>query len=72
MYLSYTYAYPHKTAYRPFDSPPPLRDVWADVRKTGLFVYMHIPFVEKHCGFCNLFTALHPGASLDAQYVSPL
>lgn len=72
MYLSYTYTYPHKTAYRPFDTPRPLREVWANERKTGLFLYMHIPFCEMRCGFCNLFTTVHPGASLEAHYVATL
>lgn len=72
MYLSYTYAYPHKTAYRPFDTPHSLREVWANERKTGLLLYMHIPFCEMRCGFCNLFTTVHPGASLEANYVATL
>ena len=28
-YLSYTYAYPHKTAYRTLQPAVPLRDAWA-------------------------------------------
>lgn len=72
MYLSYTYAYPHKTAYRPFDTPRPLREVWANERKTGLFLYLHIPFCEMRCGFCNLFTTVHPGATLEQRYVATL
>jgi oxygen-independent coproporphyrinogen-3 oxidase len=72
VYLSYTYAYPHKTAYRPFEAPRPLKELWAEERKTGLFLYLHIPFCEMRCGFCNLFTTVHPGASLEQQYVATL
>ena len=32
-YAGYTYAYPHKTAYRPLHPPRPLRDLWAAERR---------------------------------------
>jgi oxygen-independent coproporphyrinogen-3 oxidase len=72
MYHAYTYAYPHKTAYRPFESPRPLQEVWAEERKNGLFLYIHIPFCEMRCGFCNLFTTVHPGATLESRYIKTL
>jgi oxygen-independent coproporphyrinogen-3 oxidase len=70
-YQGYTYAYPHKTAYRPLPEPVPLRDLWAEERRTALFLYLHVPFCEMRCGFCNLFTQARPrdemvGAYLDA------
>jgi oxygen-independent coproporphyrinogen-3 oxidase len=55
-YGGYLYAYPHKTAYRPLRPQPLLRDVWAEQRRDALFLYMHVPFCEMRCGFCNLFT----------------
>lgn len=68
-YVGYSYSYPHKTAYRPFDPPLPLRDVWADEDKSALFLYMHVPFCEMRCGFCNLFTTVNAGATLEAAYL---
>jgi oxygen-independent coproporphyrinogen-3 oxidase len=56
VYQAYTYAYPHKTAYRPFAEPRALADLWADEDKSALFLYVHVPFCEMRCGFCNLFT----------------
>lgn len=66
-YQDYLYAYPHKTAYRPVEPAPHLRDVWRAERAEGrcgaVFGYLHIPFCEMRCGFCNLFTrTLPPGA----------
>lgn len=55
-YRGYLYAYPHKTAYRPFPRPLPLKDLWAQEDRRNLFLYVHAPFCEMRCGFCNLFT----------------
>ena len=71
-YGSYVYAYPHKTAYRPLSPPRALEEVWASERRDALFLYMHIPFCEMRCGFCNLFTAARPKGSLVAEYLDAL
>ena len=70
-YQGYVYAYPHKTAYRPFD-PRPLRDVWSDEVRTGLFLYVHVPFCTMRCGFCNLFTTANPKGDLVTFYLEAL
>lgn len=67
-YRSYVYAYPHKTAYRPLDPPVPLDEAWAHERKDALFLYVHVPFCEMRCGFCNLFTTPTPKAALVAAW----
>ncbi len=71
-YLSYSYAYPHKTAYRPLEPAVPLSDVWANERKDALFLYFHIPFCEMRCGFCNLFTTPNPPEETEALYLDAL
>jgi oxygen-independent coproporphyrinogen-3 oxidase len=58
-YHAYSYAYPHKTAYRALE-PRPLAQVWQGERLDHLFLYVHIPFCEMRCGFCNLFTESQP------------
>lgn len=55
-YAGYAYSYPHKSAYRVLDVPEPLRELWAGEQRVALFLYLHIPFCEMRCGFCNLFT----------------
>jgi oxygen-independent coproporphyrinogen III oxidase len=71
-YDSYVYAYPHKTAYGPLEPAHRLEDVWRDEDKRSLFLYMHVPFCEMRCGFCNLFTTPKPAADLVARYVGTL
>jgi oxygen-independent coproporphyrinogen III oxidase len=87
-YNSYSYAYPHKTAYRPLKPPIAtltpevitegasgaidLATVWAQERKEALFLYLHIPFCEMRCGFCNLFTQTNAGEDLVTAYLNTL
>ena len=71
-YLAYSYAYPHKTAYRRLPHPLPLRELWASQRRDALFLYLHIPFCEMRCGFCNLFTTANPRADLPKAYLDTL
>ncbi|TCO53716.1 STM4012 family radical SAM protein [Actinocrispum wychmicini] len=68
-YQGYVYAYPHKTAYRPLNPKPSLRDVWADEPRDALFHYVHVPFCEVRCGFCNLFTRTGAGPELVTRYL---
>ncbi|MFD9306888.1 STM4012 family radical SAM protein [Streptomyces sp. NPDC060048] len=71
-YESYVYAYPHKTAYRPLPDRPALRDLWADQPKDALSLYLHIPFCEVRCGFCNLFTRIGAPEGLTTAYLDAL
>ena len=71
-YQSYAYAYPHKTAYRPFEEPIPLHDLWQPENRDSLFLYLHIPFCEMRCGFCNLFTTVNPEQDYDDLYIAAL
>lgn len=67
-YQGYVYSYPHKTAYRPI-APRDLSEVWAQEPKAGRFLYVHVPFCEMRCGFCNLFTLANPDGDLEAAYL---
>ncbi|MET7286610.1 STM4012 family radical SAM protein [Streptomyces sp. NPDC005573] len=71
-YQSYVYAYPHKTAYRRLDDRPPLSTLWADEPKDALSLYLHIPFCEVRCGFCNLFTRIGAPDGLTGAYLDAL
>ncbi|QDT25326.1 Oxygen-independent coproporphyrinogen-III oxidase 1 [Gimesia panareensis] len=71
-FVSYSYAYPHKSAYRPFASPLPLREIWESEDRTDLSLYVHLPFCEYRCGFCNLFTLSNPQTDLATQYLQQL
>ncbi|RPK55474.1 Oxygen-independent coproporphyrinogen-III oxidase 1 [Streptomyces sp. ADI96-02] len=71
-YEGYVYAYPHKTAYRPLADRPALCDLWAAERKDALSLYLHIPFCEVRCGFCNLFTRIGAPQELTTRYLDAL
>ncbi|MET8149195.1 STM4012 family radical SAM protein [Actinoplanes sp. NPDC049668] len=71
-YQGYLYAYPHKTAYSRLEPRPPLREVWAGERQDALFGYVHLPFCEMRCGFCNLFTRANPPAEQVTAYLAQL
>ncbi|NJK30248.1 MAG: coproporphyrinogen III oxidase family protein [Acaryochloris sp. RU_4_1] len=71
-YQTYAYAYPHKTAYRPLDRRYSLTDLWAQENRGALFLYVHIPFCEMRCGFCNLFTQHQPQSEVMAAYLTTL
>lgn len=71
-YVGYTYSYPHKTSHRPLDEPVPLEDLWASECQDALFLYLHVPFCERRCGYCNLFSAASPPSHLIEQYVSTI
>jgi oxygen-independent coproporphyrinogen-3 oxidase len=71
-YAAYAYSYPHKTAYRPLTPARSLHDVWADEPTDALYLYVHIPFCEMRCGFCNLFTTANPREDVVSAYLAAL
>ena len=71
-YQSYSYSYPHKSAYAYLPNPVSLKEAWSEEGVSALFCYIHIPFCEFRCGFCNLFTLSSPQAQLQQNYVSAL
>lgn len=71
-YTSYTYAYPHKTAYRAFERPLPLHEIWQDADRQAPFLYLHVPFCEMRCGFCNLFTTINPATDFVEGFLRTL
>ncbi|MBX3160983.1 MAG: STM4012 family radical SAM protein [Deltaproteobacteria bacterium] len=71
-YQHYVYAYPHKTAYRRIEPALDLAELWARERRDHLFVYLHVPFCEIRCGFCNLFTQPVPEADRVEAYLGTL
>lgn len=56
LYACYLYSYPHKTAYRELPQPVPLHSAVGGRERDEAHLYMHIPFCQSRCGYCNLFT----------------
>jgi len=71
-YQGYAYSYPHKMAYQRFEQPLDLAELWAGEDRSALFLYLHLPFCEMRCGFCNLFTTTNPKDNLVGQYLQAL
>jgi oxygen-independent coproporphyrinogen-3 oxidase len=71
-YRGYAYAYPHKTAYRSFEPPRPLAELWRDEERSALVLYVHVPVCEMRCGFCNLFTTVGTDGDFESRYVATL
>lgn len=71
-YQGYVYGYPHKSAYRSLPGPVPLAPLWQAQDRSALFYYVHIPFCEMRCGFCNLFTRANPREAMVADYLAAL
>jgi oxygen-independent coproporphyrinogen-3 oxidase len=71
-YVAYLYSYPHKTSYRALEPALDLGRLWSDADKRSLFLYLHIPFCEMRCGFCNLFTQSRPKEERVSRYLDAL
>ena len=71
IYEQYTYSYPHKHTYRILDKAVSLETAWQAENTSNLFAYLHIPFCEMRCGFCNLFTIANPKEGV-GQYLDAL
>ena len=55
LYIQYMYSYPHKTAYRTLENVS-LKDYAYLLSGSGHGLYLHIPFCQTRCGYCNLFS----------------
>ncbi|MCB9797858.1 MAG: coproporphyrinogen III oxidase family protein [Alphaproteobacteria bacterium] len=66
----YAYTYPPKRAYAPLSEVDGV-EVWRGY-SGPLNVYLHVPFCEMKCRFCNLFTVTAPDEAAQARYVAAL
>ena len=71
IYEGYAYSYPHKHSYRRLNNLA-LPSLWEKEKKDALFLYIHLPFCEMRCGFCNLFTIANPQANMVDAYLQTL
>ncbi len=67
-YVQYMYSYPHKTAYRPLTGVS-LRQYAPALTGGGHGLYLHIPFCEGKCGYCNLFSVTGQGGAAVDEYL---
>lgn len=69
-YVQYMYSYPHKTAYRSLPCID-IREKMSCLKENKNSLYMHIPFCQYKCGYCNLFsvTGMENRESFMEEYV---
>jgi len=67
-YIQYMYSYPHKTAYRPLTGMR-LADCTDSLSEPGCGLYLHLPFCQTKCGYCNLFSVTGAGAEEIERYL---
>lgn len=67
-YQQYMYSYPHKTAYRPL-SGVSLKEYAPLFAGKGHGLYLHIPFCQEKCGYCNLFSVTGQGKEAIGRYL---
>ena len=70
-YIQYMYSYPHKTAYRPLHNVN-LSDYMENLAGEGHSLYLHLPFCESRCGYCNLFSVAGCGGAQRDAYLDAL
>jgi oxygen-independent coproporphyrinogen-3 oxidase len=70
--VSYAYSYPHKSSYGPLRPPVRIADAWRGEDHSRVALYVHIPFCEMRCGFCNLFTQSRPHTENIDAYLNVL
>jgi len=66
----YVYTYPFKGAYRPYSTDSALKSWSAASGKLNL--YVHFPYCEIKCSFCNLLTSIESRSNVIAHYVEML
>ncbi len=67
-YVQYMYSYPHKTAYRPLQGVS-LKEYASLLAGGGHGLYLHIPFCQAKCGYCNLFSVTGQGKEAVDRYL---
>lgn len=67
-YVQYMYSYPHKTAYGSLKGIH-LADVINRIEGQENSLYIHIPFCQYKCGYCNLFSVAGQDTKRMEQYV---
>lgn len=67
-YLQYMYSYPHKTAYGSLEGIN-LSQRKQDLAGAGHSLYLHLPFCQTKCGYCNLFSVTGQGSADISRYL---
>lgn len=70
-YRQYMYSYPHKTAYRALEGIS-LEKELVKLQGQHNSLYIHIPFCQYKCGYCNLFSVAGKTMRMMGEYVDAM
>lgn len=70
-YVQYMYSYPHKTAYGSLTGMH-LEELLQRMEGQKNSLYIHIPFCQYKCGYCNLFSVAGQNTDLMERYVAAM
>lgn len=70
-YIQYMYSYPHKTAYKSLCGVS-LSDYVDQLSGRENSLYLHIPFCQSKCGYCNLFSVAGQEGKILSDYVDTI
>ena len=71
IYNQYMYSYPHKLAYGKLENVN-LSDYVKYLNGNDNTLYIHIPFCEGKCGYCNLFSLAGQKSDLVDTYINSI
>lgn len=71
IYRQYMYSYPHKTAYRELENVS-FSEVKQRIYEHDTHLYVHMPFCQSRCGFCNLFTCTGADNTFIDSYIDAI
>lgn len=69
IYTAYMYSYPHKTAYRLLNNIN-IKNYYGALNNGSNSLYVHVPFCETKCGYCNLFSIAKNDTEYFGAYIS--
>lgn len=70
-YKQYMYAYPHKTAYGKLNDID-IKPYFRFLNSSTNHLYVHLPFCQAKCGFCNLFSVAGGSSSYIDSYLDTI
>ncbi|MEU5067534.1 radical SAM protein [Streptomyces virginiae] len=73
----YQYSYPPRSTYRPLPQGKwSIPEIWAmdlaNYQVPELNLYLHVPFCDRKCGFCNLYTIISTDEDVFDAYTDAL
>lgn len=71
IYHQYMYSYPHKRAYRELEGIS-FDEVKSRLYERDTHLYVHMPFCQSRCGFCNLFTCTGADSAFIDSYIDAI